>query len=105
MRAGGTPFQALSAFQQAHAAIENSHDCGEDNALIELGRARALIDLRLFADAIGSIHFARVVFMEYGDRCRRRIEECDELLRIIASLRARRGRHLRQWPKLRQRLR
>ena len=105
LRAGGTPFQALSAFQQAHAAIEPSHDCGEDAALIELGRARALIDLRLFPEAIGSIHFARVVFLEYGDRFQPRIEECDELLRIIASLRTRRGRQLRQWSRVRQRLR
>lgn len=106
LRAAGSPFQALSAFQHAHAAVERSHGYGEDAAVIELGRAHALTDLHLFTEAVVSIHFARVVFTEYGDdRFHRRIEECDGLLRVIQSLRARRGLRLRKWSRFKQRLR
>ena len=101
LRASGRPFQALAAFQRAHDAI-GSHSCSDDAALIELGRAHAMVDLQLFAGATAAIRFAREIFSGYGPVFQDRIAECDELLSIVRTLRARRPDR-RRWSRLRRR--
>lgn len=89
LRATGLPLQALAAFQRAHNAITSSHYYSDDAALIELGRAYALVDLQLFAGATAAIRFAREIFSGYGPLFQDRIAECDELLRTVRVLRGR----------------